>query len=123
MAESSLLPGRATPSGRRTCLRFFLRRSDGSCMDFPAAVLRVLAMQLFIQYDDTGDEGVVVDRSSPAPFRLKLVHDGGRPGPGFSLGPDWSTYEQGRSSARRIEEPADLARCAVLFLDEGCAWR
>jgi hypothetical protein len=70
-----------------------LRRSDGSCMDFPAAVLRVLAMQLFIQYDDTGDEGIVVDRSSPVPFHLKLVHDGGRPGPGFSLSPDWSSYE------------------------------
>lgn len=70
-----------------------LRRSDGSCMDFPAAVLRVLAGQLFSQYDDTGDEGIVIDRSSPAPFRLKLVHDGGRPGPGFSLLPDWSRYE------------------------------
>jgi hypothetical protein len=70
-----------------------LRRSDGSCMDFPAAVLRVLADQLFIQYDDTGDEGIVIDRSSPVPFRLKLVHDGGRPGPGFSLSPDWSRYE------------------------------
>ncbi len=70
-----------------------LRRADGSCMDLPAAVLRVLAMQLFVQYDDTGDEGIVVDRSSPVPFRLKLVHDGGRPGPGFSLSPDWSRYE------------------------------
>ena len=70
-----------------------LRRSDGSCMDFPAAVLRVLAMQLFVQYNDTGDEGIVVDRSSPVPFRLELVHDGGRPGPGFSLSPDWSNYE------------------------------
>lgn len=70
-----------------------LRRSDGTCMDFPAAVLRILAMQLFIQYDDTADEGIVVDRSSPVPFRLKLVHDGGRPGPGFSLSPDWSRYE------------------------------
>lgn len=70
-----------------------LRRADGSCMDFPAAVLRVLADQLFAQYDDTGDEGIVVDRSAPAPFRLRLVHDGGRPGPGFSLLPDWSRYE------------------------------
>lgn len=70
-----------------------LRRADGSCLDFPAAVLRVLGRQLFSRYDDTGGEGVVVDRSSPAPFRLQLVHDGGRPGPGFSLGPDWSKYE------------------------------
>lgn len=70
-----------------------LRRADGSCMDFPAAVLRVLAIQLFTQYDDTADEGIVVDRSSPVPFRLKLFHDGGRPGPGFSLSPDWSRYE------------------------------
>jgi hypothetical protein len=70
-----------------------LRRADGSCMDFPAAVLRVLADQLFTQYDDTGDEGIVIDRSSPVPFRLKLVHDGNRPGPGFSLSPDWSRYE------------------------------
>ena len=69
------------------------RRADGSCMDFPAAVLRVVADQLFTQYDDTGDEGVVVDRSSAAPFRLELVHDGNRPGPGFSLRPDWSRYE------------------------------
>ena len=70
-----------------------LRRSDGSCLDFAAAVLRVLARELFSQYDDTGDQGVVVDRSSPVPFRLKLVHDGGRPGPGFSLSPDWSSFE------------------------------
>ena len=70
-----------------------LRHADGSCMDFPAALLRVLADQLFSQYDDTGGEGIVVDRSSPSPFRLKLVPDGGRPEPGFSLAPDWSRYE------------------------------
>jgi hypothetical protein len=70
-----------------------LRRADGSCTDVPAAVLRVVADQLFAQYDDTGDEGIVVDRSSPRPFRLKLVHDGNRPGPGFSLRPDWPRYE------------------------------
>lgn len=70
-----------------------LRRADGSCVDFPTAVLRVLARELFAQYDDTGDEGVVVDRSSPAPFRLQLVHDGGRPGPGFSLVPEWTASE------------------------------
>lgn len=70
-----------------------LRRADGTCMDFPAAVLRVIAEQLFAQYDDTGDSGIVVDRSSPRPFRLELVHDGNRPGPGFSLRPDWASYE------------------------------
>lgn len=96
-------PGSAGACGGKAELSWFhqddlhraaiLRHADGSCMDFPAAVRRVLADQLFTQYDDTGDDGIVVDRSSPVPFRLKLVHDGGRPGPGFSLQPDWSSYE------------------------------
>ncbi len=70
-----------------------LRAADGSCRTFLQSVLWVLSEQLFQSYDDTGDAGVVVDRSAPAPFRLTLHHDGETTGPGFRLQPDWPRYE------------------------------
>ncbi|HYN42528.1 MAG TPA: hypothetical protein VE129_12170 [Thermoanaerobaculia bacterium] len=70
-----------------------LRARDGSCRTFLQAMLWVLSEQLFQQYDDTGDVGIVVDKSSPVPFRLTLHHDGDMPGPGFRLHPDWPRYE------------------------------
>jgi hypothetical protein len=70
-----------------------LRARDGSCRTFLQAMLWVLGEQLFQGYDDTGDLGVVVDRSAAAPFRLTLYHDGDTKGPGFRLQPDWPRYE------------------------------
>ncbi len=70
-----------------------LRSRDGSCRTFLQAMLWIFGEQLFQGYDDTGDLGVVVDRSAPAPFRLTLHHDGDTPGPGFRLQPDWPGYE------------------------------
>ena len=70
-----------------------IRGADGRCAGFSAAVLRVVGDQLFRQYDDTGERGVVVDRSAPAPFRLRLFHEGAGEGPGFRLAPDWESYE------------------------------
>lgn len=70
-----------------------LRAGDGSCRSFLQSVLWILSEQLFQGYDDTGDAGVVVDRSAPAPFRLTLYHEGGTTGPGFRLKPDWPRYE------------------------------
>jgi hypothetical protein len=70
-----------------------LRARDGSCRTFLQAMLWVFSEQLFQQYDDTGDVGIVIDESSPVPFRLTLHQDGDTPGPGFRLHPDWPRYE------------------------------
>ena len=45
--------------------------------------------QIRITITDTGAEG----EGDPQDRQEGEPHDGGRPGPGFSLLPDWSTYE------------------------------
>jgi hypothetical protein len=67
-----------------------LKNRDGKCKDFTEAMMWVVATLGLDQYDGSGLDLVLVDRSAPGPWKLELLHEDGFH---FRLSVPWEEYE------------------------------